>query len=786
LVRKEFSAAGDLDDAIQELERALREQPTLLVVDNMESVLLPPFMEKETPEALSQEAREELKAILALCERLLKASDTRLVFTSREMLPAPFAAEKHRRELQQLDREDAVKLVERVLNAAGGDAGASTDAAREEIEQLVEAVHCHARTLALLAPALRERGVEATRESLVELMAEMEKRFPGSREKSVFASVELSLRRLSAANRDRVRVLGVFHGWVQLGMLRVMMQWEEADVASLAVELVETGLATPNRYNHLTLNPALCPYLRGRMDAAEREVLTARWIEAMRGYAESLVQQQSQNAELAATLTVLELPNLFALLDLVQRGGDAEATIEQATSLYRLLQFAGKQRLLERVGQVRDAAAAALGDAWNHARFEAAGTRIEQQLASGRLHEAFDGAKQLLQRVRAAGEQAYPGADYDVAVACFLRARVLKRAGGSEQALPLLDEARRRFEAVAKEFASEGAERAVTECLQEQGFCLRNLGRFDEAVAAYVESIHRAERLGDDRVVAVGKVQIGCVRIDQCRYPEALKAYEEARERFTQLNEPGTLAIVWHQTGLVYQQAGQPEAAEDAYRKSLAIKVRLGDVTGQAGTLNQLGILYDNDLGRTEEAVAFLRQAVDKFAEISAVAGEGQTRSNLAIRLRKLRHLDEARQEIHRAIECDAQFGHASEPWKTWGILADIETDAGNPAAAAEAKRKAIESYLAYRRDGGENQDADGRICLAVTQPLLAGDAAAAASFLQQLTASPKAAWLRPFIQALQAIVAGSRDRTLADAPDLHCTMAAEILFLIETLEKPG
>jgi hypothetical protein len=34
------------------------------------------------------------------------------------------------------------------------------------------------------------------------------------------------------------------------------------------------------------------------------------------------------------------------------------------------------------------------------------------------------------------------------------------------------------------------------------------------------------------------------------------------------------------------------------------------------------------------------------------------------------------------------------------------------------------------------------------------------------------------------AIVAGRRDRTLADAPDLDYTMAAEILFLIETLEK--
>ena len=400
---------GGLEQAILPVERALTEQSTLLVVDNMESILLPPYL--ETPEALSEDARRELDTILQLCARLNAKGDTRLVFTSREALPAPFDADRHRRELRQLDREDAVKLVERVLNQEAGGAGAAADTAREAIEQLVDAVHGHARTLALLAPALRSRGAEATRASLVELMAEMERKFPGSREQSVFASVALSLRRLSPANRDRARVLAVFHGGVDLAVLRMMMEWEEVDVASLADELIETGLATSNRYNHLTLNPALCPYLRGQMDAAEREALTARWVETMRRYAGSLDQQRSKSSELAATLTVLELPNLFALLEQVQRAGDAEATISLATSLFGLLQMLGKPRLLERVTQVHDVAAAALGETWNHARFQAQRTRIEQQRAGGRLREAFDGAQRLLQRARAAGEEAYPGAD---------------------------------------------------------------------------------------------------------------------------------------------------------------------------------------------------------------------------------------------------------------------------------------------------------------------------------------------------------------------------------------
>ncbi len=117
VVGKEFSAAGDLEDAIREVERALREQSTLLVVDNMESVLLPEFIAKDTPDALSEESRRELQAILDVCQQLLKAGDTRIIFTSREPLPAPFDAARNRRELHQMDRDEAVKLVERVLNA---------------------------------------------------------------------------------------------------------------------------------------------------------------------------------------------------------------------------------------------------------------------------------------------------------------------------------------------------------------------------------------------------------------------------------------------------------------------------------------------------------------------------------------------------------------------------------------------------------------------------------------------------------------------------------------------
>ena len=797
LVGADYSAAkyDNPEQAILPIERALREQPTLLVIDNMESVLLPPYL--ESPDLLSEEAGLELKAILALAQRLLRAGETRLVFTSREALPAPFDAQPQRWELRQLGKGDAVALIERSLAAGEGSAATAAgagsvalEARREDIEALVAAVQGHARTLALLAPELRRRGVAATQAALVELMEQMQRQVaqlpaddPRRREQSLFASVELSLRRLSAANRERARVLGVFHGGVDLNLLQLMMGWEWAEVEGLAQELVGTGLATPNPYNHLSLNPALCPYLKASLSEEELQALTAGWMEAMAAYLKWLYEQRSQNTEMAAKLTLLELPNLFALLDRTQAVADPATTIERVTFLYSLLQNLGKPQLLDRVARVRDAAADALGEGWSHARFQVSRTRIEQHLEAGQLLDASEGAQQLLQQAQAAGVAAYADADYDLAMAFFMRGRVLNKVGGVLQALPLLQEARLRFEAIEHKRPGDAAERMASACITEQGDCLSTLGRYDAGAAAYEEAIRKDEKRGALRDVAIGKLKLGHVRLDQQRFAEALEANLQARDTFLRLNEPGTAAGAWIQIGMVHEEAGQPEAAEEAYNQSLAIEVRLGDQAGQANSLMRLGSLYNYVLQRPEEAVTFYQRAAEIYGNIGDRLGEGSQWKNLAAALCKLQRLVEARHAIRRAIECCTPFGQAADPWKTWNILARIEIAAGDCAAAADARQQALDAFLTYRRDGGENQSGSGRLALAVRQALASADPAEVASSLQQLTADSVWAEHLPFLSALQAITAGSRDRSLAEDPGLTYDQAAEVLLLIEALE---
>ena len=74
------------------------------------------------------------------------------------------------------------------------------------VRAVVEAVNRHARALVLLAREVARRGVKATTGDLRSLMAHLQRTHPGDRENSLYASVELSLRRLAKESRQHVRV----------------------------------------------------------------------------------------------------------------------------------------------------------------------------------------------------------------------------------------------------------------------------------------------------------------------------------------------------------------------------------------------------------------------------------------------------------------------------------------------------------------------------------------------------------------------------------------------------
>jgi tetratricopeptide (TPR) repeat protein len=307
------------------------------------------------------------------------------------------------------------------------------------------------------------------------------------------------------------------------------------------------------------------------------------------------------------------------------------------------------------------------------------------------------------------------------------------------------------------------------------------------------------------------------VRLRQKRFTEAIAIYQAARDTFAALGEPQQVAAVWHQIGRVHQEAGHLDEAEAAYQKSLAMKVQAGNKPGEASSRLQLGNLYNRMPGRREEAVLFFRQAAEIYADPATAnpLNEGVARSNAANTLVALGRFDEARAELTRALECKRGLGPNAEPWKTWGILHDLETAVGNAAAAADARRQARADYLAARRQGWEiTRGPAAKLCQHValiviarhpqTPPdqipgelrsqipqleralrqQLAGWDESVESDKKKAGGTPVPRYLSALAPKLLAILDGSRDPALADDPALDYDDAAELQLLLEQLSS--
>jgi tetratricopeptide (TPR) repeat protein len=243
------------------------------------------------------------------------------------------------------------------------------------------------------------------------------------------------------------------------------------------------------------------------------------------------------------------------------------------------------------------------------------------------------------------------------------------------------------------------------------------------------------------------------------------------------------VSTAWHQIGRVHEEAGRYEASEQAYRQSLAISVQENDPSGQADTLNQLGALYGR-MDRDEEAVALYKQAAEIKIRDGDLSKEGKVRSNLAGVLLNLRRYEEARQELERAIECKKPYGVAAEPWKTWATLEDLEQATGHTQDAQAARSQAIETYLDYRRAGGDSQSTIPLFAL-VAQAVQQNTQEQAARQLNDLLEPDDPPSFTMLIRKLHSVLAGDRDPALAaDDDELTYTAVAELRFLLETLDQ--
>jgi tetratricopeptide (TPR) repeat protein len=796
-------ALQSVEQGMEALRKYIQAKPTLLIFDNFESVLPssaqpgvdswvrrhPAGTQPINPdEALAEDPLHEpefLADLLNLAHDLAHTGDSRVIITSREAIDDPrFHNNRTTRllPLEGLTRREAIELVGETCRLVGIKAEAAKD---EDLEALVDAVSCHPRTLVLLPPLLKDRGVAGVTENLHELMAELERKHPGQREKSLYASLKLSLDRLPKDIRSKLAPLGLLRGGVSTPVLAAVLGLEEKGLTSLVETLAARALLTPEGL-YLRFHPALAPFLMAELRAEQPAEVELLWHHVVEAYDElmGLLYQMWNGPQhhQATRLATRELPNLLqalAHLGRTEATTDLDRAMKFATYLEGLLQGTAYRHALAEVAVVRDGLATRGGAAgrWSEAQYLSDRAAINRLLEAGRLEEALLASEALVRNIDAAGLASWSGADHAHATAHFLRGRVLQLAGEPEAALVELMESRRSFLGLP---GNKGAHMASSS-LRETGDCLQALGRLDEAAESYQQAIEEHRAGGYDRDVAVAQGQLATVRLFQGSYAEALQGFRAARTIFVLLDEPVMVATAWHQEGVAQQQAGQPAAAEAAYQEALAINQTLNNLSAAAETMNQLAIVADQ-AGRLEEAVAWDRRALEIFCAVGHRRHEAASRTNLAERLHRLGQLVEAEAEIRQAITLQEFLGLGNQPWISWDIMHDIAHDRGDHPATIHAREKAMEWYRRYRAQGGYPKTSAAQFFAATARNLATdGEApdALSAEFVLRLVNPRSPVWLRPLFLALIAVLKGDANTARVVLPDLNYMDAVELERLL-------
>lgn len=256
-----------------------------------------------------------------------------------------------------------------------------------------------------------------------------QRRYPNDRQRSLLASVELSLRRLPAEVRQKLGPLGGISGGGNLVSIAqvVGLDVQQGEEIALGRDLEAVGLGTllpvGQEMTYLHLHPALAPALWGVLPEVQRRTARDTLATAMRVLVDFLYEQLSKDTHLAVHWTLQELPNLLAALSWLATAAEAgqatasaetlddavaaptwEAVVNMATSLESPLQYLGRPRALASVADVRARVAAHMGT-WSHARFAAEYSTVERLDNAGRLAEAVAAARTLLLHTQATGPE---------------------------------------------------------------------------------------------------------------------------------------------------------------------------------------------------------------------------------------------------------------------------------------------------------------------------------------------------------------------------------------------
>lgn len=780
---------NDTRDALAKIQRALKKQRLLVIADNLESIL------PKGEAALEPAERTQLWQVLLELRKLgagmlLTTRDTSL----GDGRLAPGKQVLHLA-LQGLFPEDAYLLASELLTALGID---RARAPYRDLRSFLAQLDHHPLAIQLVLPALHDRSLASIRTEFAQLLPTFVDDDTTGRNRSLLASLDYSLRRLSEEQRAHLSRLAVFEGGASEDNLLSITEIPAAAWATLRPALEQAALLTAEqvheaiRFPFLHFHPVLVPFLRHQAGANEDAELRQRYAKRYYDLAIYLDDQVFQHPQPVYALTRRELPNLRRALEVLLYEGEVDVASRMAARIATFLTIFGMTRerdqLRQRVENAVAAAHAATDGTLTYAEYLRESGRAADERSRGNLRAAFAWLTTLLARIQAQP----PGTD--VGPGSFEHSRTLqelgyclKDAGQLNTAEEKLRKALAVSDALLKQEPEETAIiRQRANVLHVLATALTEQGKYAQAQEMYEQALQEHRAAQDTRNEATTLGSLGILARRQRDYAQARSRFLQALDQFRALGEPREQAIAWYNLGRVAEEQQDWAEAERCYRESLALDEQLGNIVGAAQTCNALAVVARR-AGRPGEAEGWYQGALERTARVEPGSRDHamylSNLANLLVSEVKAGRTDrtrlvEARRYAEQALRIKEQPGVSAEIWTTFSILAQIAELEEQPEKARGYHRRERETFAAFpgNRYRIDQQHAD---LIADIAAAARGDAQARAEVEAVLRQLEDDGW--KIGTAVQRIWAGERDWQVL-AEDLDSQDALLILRVLETL----
>lgn len=560
--------------------------------------------------------------------------------------------------------------------------------ARYELIVLFSKVAFHPLSIGLLAQQLKTRTIEELGERLeVLLLCEPE----GSEDKSLLASLKLSLERLNLEERELIKRLGVFQGGAMEETILKTTEINKTEWVILRPVLESAGLIQVEDLNHLGIkypylkfHPTLAPALWQELTLKQRKELTACYRQRYYEASGFLYSQDTKNPYAIRAIALRELPNLLNAIYAALQKGEAFA-IEFAKCVNRFLGYFGLQRDRTTLTEMIQQASGEIGsENW-----------FSVQIDKGELlfdREEYSQAEQIFQEIlQHLGKT--PNYRHCLTLAnlgnCFrVQGKTTSAAHCYSQSLDVAHQ----------QEPSARVQRQISILHTGLANAFKDSGDYAEAKNHYEQALAIYKEINDIGGEAVVQSQLGILALAQDDLTLAEQHCRTAITLFQSFNQPQAEASNWNQLGGVYQKARKWKQAEQAYRESAKIQEAQGNLKGMAGTWNNLATL-NRIQGKLDVAESWYRKAiaVQKQSNLKDLA-LAESLNNLANLLQsQLSRLNEAQQLAEEALAIRETLDEASaEIWKAYNILAKIVDNQQDNEQAKTYRQLSRDSYLRF------------------------------------------------------------------------------------------